>query len=129
MDAGQVRDLALYCHSAIDALSRGQGTDHHTNHLALAVNVSLMLCEAGLGGDWLDKVREAQDALVTLEARRNRIGRYVLSGLELQRLTAAIELHDSQLASPDCTEGLMVRALTEIRRRVESGNVIEARAA
>lgn len=125
LDGRQVRDLALYCHSALDAIRTGAGNDDHANHLALATNVALLLCEAGLGADWIDQVLLAQDAMVTLAARRNRIGRYVLSGVELQRLEALLDLHDAQLASDDCTEGLMMRALTEIKARVAAGNTIQ----
>ena len=124
----QVRDNVLYCLSALEAIRTGQGNDDHANHLALAANVSLVLCEAGLGSDWIDKVREAQDAIVTLSARRRRIGHYVASGVELQRIGALLDLHDAQLHSEGCTEGMMVQALSEITRRRAAGHVIEVAA-
>lgn len=129
LNPSQVRDNVLYCRLAVDAIRVGQGNGEHVNHLALATNISLLLCEMDIGGDWIDKVREAQDALVTLTARHRRIGRYVLSGPELQRMNTLLDLHDAQLTGDTCTEGVMVRALAEIRRRVEDGNVVEAAAA
>jgi hypothetical protein len=127
MDADQVRDLALGYHSALDALRRGAGTWDDCNTLALACNVALVLAEAGLGREWSDKVvKEAQAALVSLTARAETLrGRYVLTGGELQALRALLDLHDAQLESPDCTQGVMSQALTEIRRRLATGNVVE----
>ena len=120
----QVRDLAIGYHGALEAVRTGRGTQADTSTLAIASNVALMLCEQGLGEDWIDKVREAQDACVTLEHRRQRIGRVVASGTELQRLTALLDLHDAQLESDDCTEGPVMRALREIERRVRGGDVV-----
>lgn len=129
LNQAQVRDLAIYCHSALEAIRQGTGNDEHLNHLALATNISLVLCEQGLGEDWIDKVREAQDAVVMLKARQGRIGRYVVTGTELQRLQALLELHDAQLESEDCTEGMLVRAMGEITRRVAAGAVVGVQAA
>jgi hypothetical protein len=129
LDKTQVRDLLLYCHSALEAIRTGQGNDDHANHLALASNISLVLCEQGLGREWVGKVQEAQDAIVMLGARRRRIGRYVATGTELQRIQALLELHDQQMVSEHCTEGLMAQALAEIQRRVASGAVVEVHAA
>ena len=122
----QVRDLAIGYHGALEAVRTGRGTQADTSTLAIASNVALMLCEQGLGEDWIDKVREAQDACVTLEHRRQRIGRVVASGTELQRLTALLDLHDAQLESDDCTEGLVMRALREIERRAMTSLTTQA---
>jgi hypothetical protein len=126
MDAAQVRDLAIGYHSALDAIRRGAGCWDDVNTLALACNVALVLADAGIGADWCDKVKDAQVALVSLEARASSLrGRYVLTGGELQTLRALLDLHDAQLESDDCTQGVMVQALTEIRRRMEAGNVVQ----
>lgn len=125
LDATQVRDLAVYCHSAIDALRTGEGVFDHTNHLALACNVSLVLCEQGFGEEYLPDVFAAQEALVRLLTRAEHLGRYVLAGRELEALNRLLELHEAQLEHEACTEGLMVRALGEIKRRMSTGHVLQ----
>jgi hypothetical protein len=127
MDATHVRDLALGYHSALDAIRRGAGTWDDANTLALACNMAFILGEANLGKEWADKViADAQAALVSLSHRAEALrGRYVLTGGELQTLRALLDLHDVQLESEDCTQGVMVQALTEIRRRLEAGNVVQ----
>lgn len=126
LQRAEVADLAIAYHGAMRALSTGSATDDDVEMLALACNVALLLCEAGLGADCIEHVRLAQDAVVTIKARKDRCGpRYVHTALEMQRLNALLELHDAQLEHPECTEGLMVRVLDEIKKRIANGDVLE----
>lgn len=126
LQRAEVMDLAIAYHGAMRALSNGQATDDDVEMLALACNVALLLCEAGLGADCIEHVRLAQDAVVQVKARAARCGpRYVHTALEMQRLNALLELHDAQLEHPECTEGLMVRVLDEIKKRIANGDVLE----
>jgi len=130
LDDTQLRDLAIGYHGALDSMRRGAATGDDFTTLALGANVALVLCELGLGEEWIDKVKQGQDALVCLQARSAKLrGRYVLTGGELQALQAMLELHDAQLASPDCTQGMLSACLVEITRRMHAGDVLEAQAA
>lgn len=127
LQRSEAMDLAIAYHGAMRALSTGQATDDDIEMLALACNVALLLCEAGIGADCIGTVRLAQDAVVRIKARRDRTGpRYVHSAMEMQQLNALLVLHDAQLEAPDCTEGLMVQVLDEIKRRIAAGDVVEA---
>lgn len=120
----QLLDLAIGYHGALESLrTGGREADAHT--LAMASNVALMLCELGIGGEYIDGVKRAQDAIVAMLARAAKGGRYGFDGPGLAAVQAMLELHDAQLESPDCTEGLLLAALAEIRKRMAAGQVLE----
>ena len=120
------RDLAIGYHSALEAIRTGKATEADAHTLAMASNVTLMLCELGLGGDQIEAVKQAQGYIVAMMDRGAETGRYAFSGPGLQAVRSLLELHDAQLESADCTEGLMLAAIREIRRRMDAGAVLEA---
>lgn len=122
--ADQARDLAIAYHGALAAISSGSGTADDANTLAIAANIALMLVEVGLGIDQLPTVHAGQDAIVNMMARERRTGRLGFSGPELRAVQDLLDLHDAQLADPDCTEAVMVAALDECKRRREAGQVL-----
>lgn len=119
----QARALALGYSGALQSLMTGSGTGHDLATLAVASNIALLLGEWGLGD--IETAKAGQDACMHLGARAHRVGRYVLTGGEIIALQNLIELHDAQLASPDCTEGTLVAVLREVHRRTLAGNVLE----
>lgn len=125
LDANQLLDLGIGYHGALAAITSGRGTWDDCNTLALAANVALVLAEAGLGADEVPAVIRAQQAVVQLVQRGTLGGRYALTGAELRELQELLALHDAQLAHEECTEGVMVAALAEIKRRMTDGNVLE----
>ena len=126
LGAGQLRDLGLAYHGALAALTQGNGTWDDCNTLALASNVALLLCEYGLGGDELEAVKAAQDAVVRLVLRGKPSGRYVLTGAELRDLQALLALHDAQLAHEECTRRVVIEVLRRIRNRIAEGHTMGA---
>jgi hypothetical protein len=122
----QQRDLAIGYHGALEALRTGNATEADAHTLAMASNVCLMLCELGLGSDQTDAVKEAQGYIVAMMDRADLFGSYAFTGPGLKACQVMLELHDAQLESPDCTEGLMLAALAEIRRRIAIGATLEA---
>lgn len=124
--AQQRRDLAVGHHGALRAVQMGTATEQEVCDLVNAANIALVLAEAGLGQEWVDTITSGQAALATIAERQQRHpGRWVATGPELQALVAMVELHDSQLESDDCTEGLVMGAVDEVRRRVMHGNVVQ----
>ncbi len=126
--ADALRDIGIAFHSAMAALTTGTAADGDVDTLAMSVAVSLLLCEQGLGEEHIETVRIAQDALMTLRARRERhptMRGWIASAQEMTRLNAAVELLDEQLAHDGCTEGMVARALAEIGRRMRAGEVMQ----
>ena len=122
----QQRDLAIGYHGSLEAIRSGKGVESDAHTLAMASNVALMLCELGLGGDRIEEVKAAQAHIVAMMDRAEQTRRYAFTGPGLIACQALLELHDAQLESSDCTEGLMLCALEEIRRRIAVGATLEA---
>jgi hypothetical protein len=125
LDPDQLRDLRIGYHGALAALTSGTANDSDAHALALASNVSLLLCEHGIGREYLDDVIAAQQAVVSIKARRERVGRYGATGPELALLQTLLDLHDAQLDSEDCKEYVLIGALVECKRRAAAGHVLE----
>jgi hypothetical protein len=124
LDTEQVRDLRIGYHGALAAVIHGNATDTDANALALASNVAMLLCEYGIGREYLPDVLEAQNAVIALQQRRERAGKYGVTGTELAKLQTLLDLHDAQLDSEDCKEFVLIGALNECKRRVASGHVV-----
>jgi hypothetical protein len=128
MDASQSLDLSLFQRAALDALRRGQATETDTNNLAVAANISMVLCERGFGAEYLPDVMAAQDALVRILARAARTGRYAADGPGLQALAQFVEIHEAQIAPGVCMQADVISAVQEVQNRRAAGQVIEVRA-
>lgn len=129
LSSDQARDLALGYHSALAAFRNGTATGHEANTLAAAGNLTVLLAEGGLGGDeHMGIAKEGQAAVVNAMARHDRTGRWGFTGQEMQAVALLLELHDAQLASPDCTEGLVTAALLECKRRLNKGHTLKVAA-
>jgi hypothetical protein len=124
LDASQVRDLSIGYHGALHSIISGTGSWNDANTLALAVNIALLLVEAGLGIDQLKTVQDGQASIMAMVKRQEQIGRYVLTGPELRHLQDVLELHDAQISDRDCTESVMVAALAECKRLMMAGSVL-----
>lgn len=126
LDPDQLRDLRIGYHGALAAITSGTAQDSDAHALALASNVSMLLCEHGIGAEYLDDVIAAQHAVMSIQARRERVGRYGATGPELALLQTLLDLHDQQLQSEDCKEYVLIGALKECKRRADAGHIFEA---
>ena len=123
----QLTDLGKAVHTCILRLRTGHGIELDWHTLAAAVNVSLVLCERGIGAEYLDEVKTAQDALIEILQRHRRTGRWAFHGSGYVALTRAVELHEAQLAN--ITRDSARAAMPEVRRRVDRGEVLNQVAA
>jgi len=127
MAGEQITDLMIYAVQAVAAIGAGDAAEADLHNIACMGNVSLVLAEQGLGAELLDDIRAGQDAVVSMMARHERVGRVGASGPELVALRRLLEIHEAQLeAGP--TRGEMVAALNEIRRRMSTGQVLNTAA-
>lgn len=120
----QLTDLGMAVHTCIERLRTGNGIEIDWHTLAAAVNVSLVLCERGIGAEYIDDVKNAQDALLNILDRQRRTGRWAFDGSAYVALTRAVELHEAQLAA--VTRDGARAAMLEVRRRVDRGEVLNA---
>ena len=116
-------DIGLALHASLLSLQTGQATESDANNLALAANVSLLLCELGVAPELTVEVIAAQTAVVQLMHRASRIGRHTATGPELTCLNRLGQIHDEQLADTSCAT--LGKALAEIRKRAAGGHVMQ----
>ncbi|WP_069357899.1 hypothetical protein [Burkholderia cenocepacia] len=119
---GHLMNVGLAYHMALEALRQGRATDTDMNHLALALNMAMALCELGHGADQLPRVHEAQDALVRCEPYSRKVGHWVVNGDTYKLLCSVLGLHDQQLA--EATQKEIREACAYVNRQRDAGNVI-----
>lgn len=120
-------DLGLAVHLSLERIRTGSGEARDFHTLAAAVNVSLVLCERGIGPEYLDDVIAAQDALLRMLARQRRTGRWGFDGSGYATLARAVELHEAQVGG--ITRDGARAAMLEVRRRAARGEVLNRVAA
>lgn len=123
MDANQQRDLTLGVRAAVLALSSGAGCEDHVHTLASAVNVALVLCERGAGGEFQDDIIAGQLALMRTIERGKRTRQWGFDGPALGEVERALEVYEAQLAAVPRIEAR--DAVRETARRVQQGHVFE----
>ena len=64
---------------------------------AFNMTEAYMKLRPDLGADWVNEIRQGQDALLMVAARGIDSGRFVLKGQELVAMNLVMELHDAQL--------------------------------
>ena len=128
LDASQIRDLGIGYHGALHAITSGAGSWDDANTLAMASNICMLLCEVGVGREYIAQAKAGQEAVVLLMMRARTVGKFVATGSELRALQDLLDLHDAQLESEDCTEGRMTRVLDECKRRIRQGHTLEVAA-
>jgi hypothetical protein len=85
-------------HQAIDALRKGVADREDIDTIIAALNIAEALQRLGIGDEYKDDLRAAQDALYGVSKRGiDREYRFVLKGQELAAINLGMEIHDAQL--------------------------------
>ena len=85
-------------HHAIDALRKGIADREDIDSIIEAFNVAEALQRLGIGDEYADELREAQDALYAVSKRGvDREYRFVLKAQELVAINLGMEIHDAQI--------------------------------
>ncbi|MDP3425524.1 MAG: hypothetical protein Q8S32_17420 [Burkholderiaceae bacterium] len=118
----QIDDLGLAVHLAIERLRTGNPIEGDWHTLAAAVNVSMVLCEKGVGAELMPDILTAQDALLRIFDRHTATGRWAFDGPAYKALTRAVEIHEAHAAA--ITRDGARAAMLEVRRRAARGEVL-----
>lgn len=99
-------NIRIKNHAAMDALRRGEATREDMDVLIGAFNMTeaYMKLRPDLGADWVNEIRQGQDALLMVAARGIEAGRFVLKAQELVAMNLVMELHDAQLDQTNVRE-------------------------
>lgn len=125
----QRRSIGCVYHTNLQALMQGGGTEQAWATIAGAINAALLLCERGYQSDaiGIDTVKRAQLALLRVQERAAKHGKWVFDGEGLQDVLDAVNLYDQQIAVAKRSD--ITAALAEVRRRYETGDYFQQEAA
>lgn len=119
---GQAIDIGIACNLSLERMRQG-GDEPSWHTLAQALNLSLVLCEQGIGPEYEASIIAGQEALVRIQARRAKTGSWAMDAEARQAIERSIDVHEAHLAS--CTQGEIRRAIGIVNRRIAAGQVFE----
>ena len=91
-------NIQIKNHQAIDSLRKGVADREDIDTIIEALNIAEALQRLGIGDEYREEVRAAQDALYAASRRGiDREYRFVLKGQELAAINLGMEVHDAQL--------------------------------
>jgi len=120
----QATDLGLAYHSALNGLLSGHGNEQMWSTVTCAANVGLLLSEAGIVPEALPIIKLAQEALIAIKRQADASGEWRVNIAHHLKaaLLSAINYHDEQNAK--ATKAQLMKALSEVRKRIENGDVM-----
>lgn len=107
-------------HNAIDALRKGIADREDMDTIIEALNIAEALQRLGIGDEYKDELRSAQDALYAVSRRGiDREYRFVLKAQELAAINLGMEIHDAQIevTTVEQMEKAMNIVILEIKNR------------
>jgi hypothetical protein len=111
-------------HMAALALSRGTGTKDQWDTIVVTGNIAIVLCEtAGNRNVGLEPLYAMQNAMIGVCERFQEIGRFVLTGDELQAVNGGIALFETLVDTVSRRQ--YVRACAEYTRRLHAGKAVQ----
>jgi hypothetical protein len=91
-------DVQLKNRAALEQIRTGTAVKEDVDMLIGAFNITEALALAGHGRDWLDEIRQGQDALLTLSRRGVARGmRFIMTAKEWELLKLVMDIHEEQL--------------------------------
>ena len=91
-------NIQIKNHQAIDSLRKGVADREDIDTIIEALNIAEALQRLGIGDEYRQEVRAAQDALYAASRRGiDREYRFVLKAQELAAINLGMEVHDAQL--------------------------------
>lgn len=119
----QTRDLAIAYRMALTGMITGHGTEQMWSTLACALNIAVLLAEAGVhpGHTYAQAIQIIKDAQIGMMRAANYAhdgGGWKL-GTNRLSIECAFRLHDGQIE--EASKGQIVCALEEVHRRVTIG--------
>jgi hypothetical protein len=97
---GVYLDVQLKNRTALEQVRKGDATKDDIDMLIGAFNITEALAIMGKGNDWLEEIRQGQDALLELSRRgvANKM-RFIMTAKQWEALKLVMDLHEEQLAN------------------------------
>ncbi len=117
LPAERQANVVISYHTSIDALCGGYADVVHADTIIYALNIGRLLAMRGLGEEYIDRISEAQTAMIRVHERHKKTGKYALDGPGLVAIRAVADLHEAQMAI--ATQAELQAAIAEMHRRLE----------
>lgn len=122
----QVTDIGVAYWLSFENLRIGSANEEAWSCVACALNVALVLCEKGIGAEYVDALVTALDGCFRAKIRSEKTGNFRLDGEALRDIETALAIHDQQMEIAKRWE--VTEAMQTIYKRLEEGNVYEVAA-
>ena len=122
----QVTDIGVAYWLSFENLRTGSASEEAWSCVACALNVALVLCEKGIGAEYVDSLVKALDGCFRAKIRSAKTGNFRLDGEALRDIETALKIHDQQMEIAKRWE--VTEAMQTIYKRLEEGNVYEVAA-
>lgn len=119
----QLSDLGLAYWLSFDNLRAGDANEESWSCVVCALNVSLVMCEKGIGAEHEQALVTALDGAFRAKVRSARTGNFRLDGDGLRDVETGLQIHDQQMAI--ATRAEISDAMHTVRARIEAGNVYQ----
>lgn len=113
-------EIALGHHLSFEALLRCP-TEEAWYDLAGNLNMALVLCERGIGAEYIDDIKAAMIGMMRSKYRADRTGSYALDADAIASLKTALAVHDAQLEVAERSE--LRAAAKTIVDRANNGDI------
>ncbi len=121
MTDAQLTDLGVAYWLSLENLRTGAATEEAWFCVVCALNVGLALSEAGIGDEYEPALVLALDGAFRAKIRSAKSGTFRLDGEAMTDITAALQIHDSQMEL--ATRAEVTEAMRTVYRRIKEGNV------
>ena len=103
-------------HDALGQCCKGFANFQYVDTLVAAFNMSEALIGLGIGAEYADEIRAAQDAIYAM-VRRPRM---LFTGPEINAVNLAMDIHDAQLDDSRTTVATMEQAVLIVKKIIAS---------
>jgi hypothetical protein len=118
-DMPKLIDCRIRNHDCLAQLAQGKATKSELDVIIAALNVAEALIMQDVGEEYLQQLRDGQEAITDLVRRGLQHGAFVATGPQLTAINWAMELHDAQLDV--ITVHQLERAIAKVRDITRSG--------
>lgn len=117
---GVYLNVQLKNRAALEQIRLGTATRADVDMLIGAFNITEALAMNGTGSDWMQEIKQGQDALLELSRRGVARGmQFIMKAQEWEALKVVMDLHEEQLAH--CTVMDIERAHDAVQKVVAQG--------
>lgn len=127
LDDEQIADLSIAFRVAFDNMLNGRGDETDLSTCVCSLNIAVVLAEWGTGEEYIPAIVKALGGAFRAVTRAEKTGAFGFDGDAITDIKWAYEIHEAQL---ECsTREELARAVREVRRRRDGGNVYTREAA